>query len=196
MKDVAKGVREAQVTVEYRLLRPFLVEIVREFRGTPRTLFMIEQIGLMVKKAIDHVRLQFRTSSAMAIMELKMDWRDLLETITVHLYQILDCGKSHHKLNKGGIKECRTGLNMEEITQRFATTADMETEKMCMYEAFHAIMNEMEGRDRGVLGKLEAYLEQLKVIGKEIDAGPVEDDDNANDGNGANDDGDTDMVDQ
>ncbi|KAL8773770.1 MAG: hypothetical protein Q9209_001538 [Squamulea sp. 1 TL-2023] len=80
VKNVAKGVQTAQVAVEYRLLRPFLVEIIRGFREKPRTLFLIDQVGpIMVQKAIDHVRLKFGISNVTATSQPRTAWRVLFE---------------------------------------------------------------------------------------------------------------------
>lgn len=158
---LAYALRDANLVVEYRLLRALIIEWVSQYDGSTEP---------NVTTVVAHLRLLLGTSTG--TVSLAQDQTlALLHSLLSHLHAIRAYGEKHTSALKSSQGGRLTGQSYEAIAERFAKSPDVDSAIVWMQQLRLFDHNElmlknttMEGQLKRLCSWLEELLEQMKQV--------------------------------
>ena len=155
--------------VPYSLLRPFVVEAIRQLRKDPSQYSGGDDHDM--QEVLTHVRLQCGDPAVPPgkATPPKEPWRSLLKTMTCHLEEILDYNTQYGEAMKESLGGKLTGMPIGEVINFFANSVDIESARLAIREIFFSAMEMMLAKDKGVASKLKEHVAVMKMLDETLD---------------------------
>lgn len=160
--------------MEYRLLRPFLVEAISRMRAHEGNLKTDDEgeedviIKDLVYTLLAHVKLQM--GSSMPVTEptgVILHWQTLWKIGITEVENLVEYGDAYSEAIKKTLEGRATNMSISELFDAFSRSVDIDTAKTIVHDLFYAAIEELSVRDIGVLSKLRKHLAKLKLLDKQ-----------------------------
>ena len=180
---MSQGLRHGKITLEYSLMRAYLVDWIRSFRTQqPKGLKAISDLAIQthrwIKLICDPEPTLAAQPSSFRATEDDNAFSILVDTEIKNLEAIKQYGRYHvdAALTSLGGEGIQSAEGLPEIFERFAATPDVEGAKQWITEAVPFMVKEMASKDQGIEQHIGKLIEMLRKVQASLSQEDTEDD--------------------